>query len=152
MPGRRQAIISTSAGILLIGPLGTNFSEISIGIQTFSKCIWKCRLRNGVHLSRPQCVNPCYGEFIWGNVNMDLHFLSFLKSGMAQVHVVGVVEISPRKGKGIACMYMYINPALIIGQWWCVVSQCISSNGIDEFNPGPRFNIKTIFPSMGLPL
>ena len=21
------------------------------------KCIWKCRLRNGVHLSRPQCVN-----------------------------------------------------------------------------------------------
>ena len=35
-PGRRQAIIWTSAGILLIGPLGTNFSEILIGIQTFS--------------------------------------------------------------------------------------------------------------------
>ena len=35
-PGRRQAIIWTNAGILLIGPLGTNFSEISIGIQTFS--------------------------------------------------------------------------------------------------------------------
>ena len=31
-PGRRQAIIWTNAGILLIGP----FSEISIGIQTFS--------------------------------------------------------------------------------------------------------------------
>ena len=29
-PGRRQAIIWTNAGILLIGPLGTNFSEISI--------------------------------------------------------------------------------------------------------------------------
>ena len=29
-PGRRQAIIWTSAGILLIGPLGTNFSDISI--------------------------------------------------------------------------------------------------------------------------
>ena len=27
-PGRRQAIIWTNAGILLIGPLGTNFSEI----------------------------------------------------------------------------------------------------------------------------
>ena len=27
-PGRRQAIISTKAGILLIGPLGTNFNEI----------------------------------------------------------------------------------------------------------------------------
>ena len=31
-PGRRQAIISTKAGILLIGPLGTNFVEILIGI------------------------------------------------------------------------------------------------------------------------
>ena len=35
-PGRRQAIIWTNAGILLIGTLGTNFSEISIEIPTFS--------------------------------------------------------------------------------------------------------------------
>ena len=35
-PGRRQAIIWTNVGILLIGPWGTNFSEISIGIQAFS--------------------------------------------------------------------------------------------------------------------
>ena len=35
-PGRRQAIIWTNAGVLLIGPLRTNFSEILIGIQTFS--------------------------------------------------------------------------------------------------------------------
>ena len=35
-PGRDQAIIWTSAGILLIGPLGTNFSEILIEIETFS--------------------------------------------------------------------------------------------------------------------
>ena len=35
-PRRRQAIIWTNAGILLIGPWGTNFSEILIGIQTFS--------------------------------------------------------------------------------------------------------------------
>ena len=31
-PGLRQAIIWTNAGILLIGPLGTNFSEILIEI------------------------------------------------------------------------------------------------------------------------
>ena len=36
LPGRRQAIIWNNAGLLLIEPLGTNFSEISIGIQTFS--------------------------------------------------------------------------------------------------------------------
>ena len=35
-PDRHQAIIWTIAGILLAGPLGTNFSEILIGIQTFS--------------------------------------------------------------------------------------------------------------------
>ena len=36
LPGRRQAIIWTNAGILLNGPLGTNFSEILIGIKIFS--------------------------------------------------------------------------------------------------------------------
>ena len=35
-PGRRQAIIWTNAGILLIGPLGTNFSEILIERLTIS--------------------------------------------------------------------------------------------------------------------
>ena len=35
-PERRQAIIWTNAGILLTGPLGTNFGEILIEIQTFS--------------------------------------------------------------------------------------------------------------------
>ena len=35
-PGRHQAIIRTDAGILLIGPLGTNFSEISIEIHILS--------------------------------------------------------------------------------------------------------------------
>ena len=48
-PGRRQAIMWTNAGVLLIGPLGTNSSEILIGNEAFHsrKCIWKCR--NGVH-------------------------------------------------------------------------------------------------------
>ena len=35
-PDGRQAIIWTNAGLLLIGPLGTNFSEILIEILTFS--------------------------------------------------------------------------------------------------------------------
>ena len=36
LPGRRQAIIWPNAGILSTGPLGTNFSEILIEINTFS--------------------------------------------------------------------------------------------------------------------
>ena len=35
-PGRRQAIVWTNGGLLLIGPLGTNFSEILIETVTFS--------------------------------------------------------------------------------------------------------------------
>ena len=35
-PGCRQAIIRTTAGILLIEPLGTNFNEILFKIHTFS--------------------------------------------------------------------------------------------------------------------
>ena len=35
LPVRRQAIIWTNAGILLIRTLGTNFSEILIQIHTF---------------------------------------------------------------------------------------------------------------------
>ena len=43
LPRRRQAIIWTSAGILLLGPLGTNCSEILIGFKLFSfrKMHWK---------------------------------------------------------------------------------------------------------------
>ena len=42
-PGRRQVIIWTNAGILLVGPLETNFSEIEIEIMTllFKKVLLK---------------------------------------------------------------------------------------------------------------
>ena len=50
-PGRRQAIIWTNAGILLMGPLGTNFGEFLIVIHTFSfnKMHLKMSSANGVH-------------------------------------------------------------------------------------------------------
>ena len=53
-PGRRQAIIWTNAGILLIGPLGTNFSEILIEILIFSSK--KMRLKVSSAKWRPFCL------------------------------------------------------------------------------------------------
>ena len=53
-PGRRQAIIWTNAGILLIGHLGTNFSEILIEIRTFS--FKKMRLKVSSAKWRPFCL------------------------------------------------------------------------------------------------
>ena len=53
-PGRHQAIIWTNAGILLIGPWGTNFNEILIGIQTFS--FKKVHLKMSSAKWRPFCL------------------------------------------------------------------------------------------------
>ena len=53
-PGRRQAIIWTSAGMLLIGPLGTNFSEILVEIVAFS--FKKTRLKVSSAKWRPCCL------------------------------------------------------------------------------------------------
>ena len=53
-PGRRQAIIWTNAGILLIGPLGTDFSEILIEILTFS--FKKMHLKLSSAKRRPFCL------------------------------------------------------------------------------------------------
>ena len=73
-PERRQAIVWTNAGILLIGPLGTNFSEILIEIQTFSlkkiplkmssaKC---CSFRFGLNVLKTKCFALlCYTDLVF---------------------------------------------------------------------------------------
>ena len=53
-PGRRLAIIRTNAEILLIGPLGTNSSEILIKILTFS--FKKMHLNVSSEKWRPCCL------------------------------------------------------------------------------------------------
>ena len=61
-PGRRQAIIWTNAGILLIGPSGTNSNEILIGMQTFS--FTKMQLKMSSAKWRPFCLG--FNELING--------------------------------------------------------------------------------------
>ena len=70
-PGRRQAIIWTIAGILLIGTLGTNFSAIVIEIRPFS--FKKMHLKMSSGKWRPFCLNvlsntktPNYWPFVTG--------------------------------------------------------------------------------------
>ena len=63
-PDRRQAIIWTNAGILLIGPLGTNFSEILIEIQTFS--FTKMRMKVSSAKRRPLCLSLNVWIWLWG--------------------------------------------------------------------------------------
>ena len=54
-PGRRQAIIWTDAGILLIGPLGKKISEILIKNHTFS--FKKMHLKMSSGKWRPFCLS-----------------------------------------------------------------------------------------------
>ena len=61
---RRQAIIWTNAGILLIGPLRTNFSEILIGFQTFS--FKKMRLIMSSAKWHPFCLGLNVLKFLGG--------------------------------------------------------------------------------------
>ena len=65
-PQRRQAIIWTNAGLLLIGPSGTNFNEMLIAIHTFS--VKKIRLKMSYAKWCPfrlglNVLNPEYYEF-----------------------------------------------------------------------------------------
>ena len=67
-PGRRQAIVWGNAGILLIEPLDTNFSEILIAIHTFS--FKKMHLNMSSGKWRPFCLGlnllrQFYGLCLW---------------------------------------------------------------------------------------
>ena len=55
-PGRRQAIIWTNAGILLVGPLGTNVNEISIELHTFLFKKFHLKMSSGKCKCRPFCL------------------------------------------------------------------------------------------------
>ena len=77
-PGRPQPIIWTNAGILLIEPLGTNFSEILIGIQIFS--FKKMCLKISSAKWRPFCLGlnvlNCYEIQVSCNAMYGLPFIS----------------------------------------------------------------------------
>ena len=64
-PDRRQVIIETNAGILVIGPLETYFSEILTGIQIFfikGNALENVVCEMAPILYRPQCVNAAGNE------------------------------------------------------------------------------------------
>ena len=92
-PGRRQARIWTNAGILLIGPLGTNFIEILIGIQTFS--FKKMHMKMSSAKWRPFCLDlnvlitvwiSKYTHYnVWGEMTYPLIYASLNKPSLVQI-------------------------------------------------------------------
>ena len=74
-PGRRQAIIWTNAGISLIGPLRTNFSEILIEMYIFS--FKKMHLKFSSQIWLPFCLglNVLKGMKFWYGSIITVNFL-----------------------------------------------------------------------------
>ena len=76
-PGRRQTIIWTNVGILLIGPLGINFNEILIEISSFSfkkmhlkmsSAKWR-QFRIGLNVL--SAFVGWHRGILWSNINMQ---------------------------------------------------------------------------------
>ena len=81
-PGRRQAIIWTNAGILLIGPLETNFSQILIEIYKFS--FKKMHLKMSSGKWRPFCLGPN----VLNGAHNDAKFASHLQWCIQFLHTI----------------------------------------------------------------
>ena len=73
-PVRHQAIIWRNAGILLIGPLGTNFSEILIEIHKF--LFKKMHLKMSAGKCRPFCLGLNVLSSVQSNLLITLLFCS----------------------------------------------------------------------------
>ena len=96
-PERCQAIIWTNAGILLIWPLGTNFNEILIEIQTFS--LKKIRLK----MSSTKCCSFRLGL----NVLMDCPSLIYGMRGIVFIWMLCCTSVSL-----LNMLYVYCNLVL----------------------------------------
>ena len=112
---RRQAIIWTNAGILIIGPLGTNFSEILIEILTLS--LKKMLLKVSSGKWRPFCFGL--------NVLIEIHTFSFKKmhlkmsSANRRPFCLGLNVLNCHKSyfMGVNILYSYISYIWYI--WLC---------------------------------
>ena len=111
LPWWRQAIIWINTGILSIGLLGTNFSEILIKIYIFSlkKCIWKCCQKIGSHFSYPQCLKTSLRGGLFRKV--PLYITMREKYNI----IVTVAKKASKSRMGDGIMLVLFHPSWVIG-------------------------------------
>ena len=129
-PGRRQAIIWTNDGRLLIGPSGTKFSEILIEIHIFSFKKMRLKMSSAKWRSFGLGLNVLSGNLPWCRssislpVNLQvnyipLHHLSNWQATVVLVNSQSVVENYQLCVLGILKSQAYIQP------WQAYISQSI---------------------------
>ena len=108
-PGRHQAFIWTNDGILLCGPLGTNFSEILIEIHTFSFKIMHLKMSSGKW--QPFCLGLNMLNSFWDHICSGWELGTFVRGwrsssmwlGPVYGHHQGCLEQSHLFQFGIMC-------------------------------------------------
>ena len=119
LPGRYQAFIWTNAWLWLIGPLGTNFSEISIEIHIFHsrKCIWKCRQEIGV---RFVLASMCSTYSKWWNLEYgctNMILLMFPTKQKKYSNPGSITQSLDSFADTRICYYVFNRPIAQIEQW-----------------------------------
>ena len=112
--GLSEAIIWTNAGLLLIGPLGTNFSEILIEILTFS--FRKMRLKVSSAKRRPFCLG----------LNM-LRISVWPYSKLYTIHLTGVhVDVWHAAAGVVGCFHSHQTFSFIVYITYVTTKLCAS--------------------------
>ena len=96
VPVRRQAIIWTNAGIVLIGPLGTNLIEMLIEIHTFSSK--KIHLKVSSVKWRPFCLGlnalSVHDTHLWTFVLFLIYTRLYLSDYLHNVpSIVSIIQV-----------------------------------------------------------
>ena len=147
-PGRRQALIWTNAGILLIGPVGTNFSEILIEIYTFS--FKKMHLKILSAKWRPFCL----GLNVFTIFCQYLHFIT-----ISSFQIVLIWSQQKCSWHSI-CAVLWLDDQKLYFRWsFFLHIWLLSETSSVQCNPGLRFfllwfyvaaiNVLAVTPSWG---
>ena len=143
-PGRRQAIIWTNAGILLLRPLGTNFNVILLEIHTFS--FKKMQLKMSSGKWRTFCLG--LNELTWikavmnvdgGGVSSPCHHhqwqYQFRYRAHCQMHFWMKAFINIFVFINIECLHYQPNPDFWTGVSWGVHLTIAHIKGRENSSP-----------------
>ena len=123
-PERRQAIIWTNAGILLIRPLGTNFSEILIRNQTFS--FKKMHLKMSFGKCRPFCLSLNVLSVLLGwcrkSFNPSEADPIYVWSKLGQTPVYRWPSTTVVLGHQQAQCWVNISHVFLVNQYWLIIN------------------------------
>ena len=148
-PDQRQAIIWTSAGILLIGPLGRNFNAILIKVHIFSFRkihfkMWSVRFRPFcLGLNVLTCFNP------WSHKKVSIPralFTDFLLQSFFPISIQHIVIYNERDTFYL-CLYLNIWSSFFF-QKVCFVFPLYKSNlNQNQFLHWHHFSSKIVQPN-----